>query len=84
VAVNYSIMPTMGLGWTLTALIVMVLGGLGNIPGTIIGGLILGLTESATSFFISSNYREVAGLILFILVLVFRSMGFLVPKRSKQ
>jgi branched-chain amino acid transport system permease protein len=76
VAINYSIQPSMGLGWTMKALIVMVLGGLGNIPGTIIGGLILGLTESTTSFFISSNYREVAGLILFILVLIFRSQGF--------
>ncbi len=83
VAINYSIMPTMGLGWTLKALIVMVLGGLGNIPGTIIGGLILGVTESTTSFFISSNYREVAGLILFMLVLVFRSQGFLGSKEGK-
>lgn len=84
VAINYSIMPTMGLGWTLKALIVMVLGGLGNIPGTIIGGLILGMTESATSFFINSNYREVAGLILFLLVLIFRSSSFSMPKRVKR
>ncbi len=75
VSINYSIQPSMGLGWTMKALIVMVLGGLGNIPGTIIGGLILGVTESATSFFISSNYREVAGLVLFILVLILRSQG---------
>jgi len=84
VAINYSIMPTMGLGWTLKALIVMVLGGFGNIPGTIIGGLILGVTESTTSFFISSNYREVAGLILFVLVLIFRSQGFFGSKEGKQ
>jgi branched-chain amino acid transport system permease protein len=71
VAVNYSIQPAMGLDWTMKALIVMVLGGLGNIPGTLVGGLILGVTESATSFFISSNYREVAGLVLFLLVLIF-------------
>jgi branched-chain amino acid transport system permease protein len=82
VAVNYSIMPTMGLDWTLKALIVMVLGGLGNIPGTFIGGLILGATESATAFFISSNYREVAGLVLFILVLIFRPQGLLGKKEG--
>lgn len=82
VAVNYSIMPTMGLGWTMKALIVMVLGGLGNIPGTFLGGLILGVTESATSFFINSNYREVAGLVLFILVLIFRPQGLFGTKES--
>jgi branched-chain amino acid transport system permease protein len=82
VTVNYSIQPAMGLGWTMKALIVMVLGGLGNIPGTFIGGLILGVTESATSFFISSNYREVAGLVLFILVLIFRPQGLFGTKES--
>jgi branched-chain amino acid transport system permease protein len=83
VSINYSIQPTMGLGWTMKALIVMVLGGLGNIPGTILGGLALGVTESATSFFISSNYREVAGLVLFILVLIARSQGLFKSKESK-
>jgi len=82
VAVNYSIMPSMGLNWTLKALIVMVLGGLGNIPGTLIGGLILGVTESATSFFINSNYREIAGLVLFLLVLIFRPQGLMGTKEA--
>jgi branched-chain amino acid transport system permease protein len=82
VTVNYSIQPAMGLGWTMKALIVMVLGGLGNIPGTFLGGLLLGVTESATSFFISSNYREVAGLVLFFLVLVFRPQGLFGTKES--
>jgi branched-chain amino acid transport system permease protein len=82
VTVNYSIQPAMGLGWTMKALIVMVLGGLGNIPGALIGGLILGVTESATSFFISSNYREVAGLVLFLLVLIFRPQGLFGAKES--
>ena len=82
VSVNYAIQPAMGLGWTMKALIVMVLGGLGSIPGTFIGGLVLGVTESATSFFISSNYREVAGLILFLLVLIFRPQGLFGTKES--
>jgi branched-chain amino acid transport system permease protein len=82
VTVNYSIQPAMGLDWTLKALIVMVLGGLGNIPGTFFGGLILGVTESATSFFISSNYREVAGLVLFLLVLIFRPQGLFGKKEG--
>jgi branched-chain amino acid transport system permease protein len=82
VTVNYSIQPAMGLDWTLKALIVMVLGGLGNIPGTFVGGLVLGVTESATSFFISNNYREVAGLVLFLLILIFRPQGLFGKKEG--
>jgi branched-chain amino acid transport system permease protein len=82
VAVNYSIEPSMGLNWTLKALIVMVLGGLGSITGTLVGGLLLGLTESVTSLLISNNYREVAGLVLFILILIFRPQGLFGTKEG--
>jgi len=82
VAVNYSIEPSMGLNWTLKALIVMVLGGLGSITGTLVGGLALGLTESATSLLLSNNYREVAGLVLFILILIFRPQGLFGTKEA--
>jgi branched-chain amino acid transport system permease protein len=75
VSVGYSIDPAMGLNWTLTSLIVMVLGGLGSIIGTFVGGIVLGITQSATGFFLSQSYREVVGLILFLLVLVFRPQG---------
>lgn len=75
VAVGYSIEPVMGMGWTLKSLVVMVLGGLGSITGTFVGGIILGVTESATGFFFSLTYREVVGLILFLLILIFRPQG---------
>ncbi len=75
VSVGYSIEPAMGLHWTLKALIVMVLGGLGSIVGTFVGGLVLGVAESATSYLISGTYREVVGLFIFILVLVLRPQG---------
>lgn len=75
VLVSYSVSPSIGLHWTLKSLIVMVLGGVGNFIGTFIGGILLGATESATAFFISGNYREVVGLILFLLILIFRPQG---------
>lgn len=80
VSVNFSIEPAMGLNWTLKAMIVMVLGGLGSITGTFIGGILLGVTESLTSILISSNYREVVGLLLFIIILIFRPQGLLGKK----
>lgn len=75
VSIGYSIQPAMGLEWTLIALIVMVLGGLGSIMGTFVGGLVLGVTQSATSFFIGGAYREIVGLLIFLLVLIFRPQG---------
>jgi branched-chain amino acid transport system permease protein len=82
VSVGYSIDPTMGMSWTLKSLIVMVLGGLGSITGTFVGGLVLGLTESATGYFLSLTYREVVGLVLFVLILIFRPQGLFGAKEG--
>lgn len=75
VSVGISVDPSMGLDWTLKGLVVLVLGGLGSMTGTLIGGIVLGVTESATAFFIGGNYRQIAGLVLFILILIFRPQG---------
>jgi branched-chain amino acid transport system permease protein len=75
VSVGYSIDPVMGMSWTLKSLVVMVLGGLGSLTGTFVGGIILGLTESATGYFLSLTYKEVVGLVLFVLILIFRPQG---------
>jgi branched-chain amino acid transport system permease protein len=75
VSVSFSVEPSMGMHWTLKSLIVMVLGGLGSFIGTFFGGILLGATESATGFFISGNYRQVVGLVLFLLILIFRPQG---------
>lgn len=82
VSVTFSVYPSMGMHWTLKALIVMVLGGLGSFTGTFLGGIVLGMTESTTAFLISGNYREVVGLLLFLLVLIFRPQGLLGSKRK--
>jgi branched-chain amino acid transport system permease protein len=82
VSVTFSVYPSMGMHWTLKALIVMVLGGLGSFTGTFLGGIILGATESVTAFLISGNYREVVGLLLFLLVLIFRPQGLLGAKEK--
>jgi branched-chain amino acid transport system permease protein len=82
VSVGYSIDPTMGMSWTLKSLVVMVLGGLGSLTGTFVGGLILGVTESATGYFFSLTYQEVVGLVLFLLVLIFRPQGLFGAKEG--
>ncbi len=75
VSVGYSIDPSMGLHWTLKALIVVVLGGLGSIVGTFAGGITLGVAESLSAFLLGGTYRDTVSLLIFILVLIFRPQG---------
>jgi branched-chain amino acid transport system permease protein len=75
VSVSFSVDPSMGMHWTLKSLIVMVLGGVGNFMGTFVGGILLGATESVTAFLNLGNYRQVVGLVLFLLILIFRPQG---------
>jgi branched-chain amino acid transport system permease protein len=82
VSVGYSVEPTMGLEWTLTSLIVMVLGGLGSFVGTFIAGLLLGITQSLTSFWLGGAYREMVALLLFLLVLLVRPQGLFGAKEG--
>ncbi|HEY7320447.1 MAG TPA: branched-chain amino acid ABC transporter permease [Candidatus Binatia bacterium] len=75
VSVSYSISPSIGLEWTLKALIVVVLAGLGSLFGCFAGGLLLGLAEATSVAFLGGPYREVVGLLLFLVILVARPQG---------
>jgi branched-chain amino acid transport system permease protein len=60
-----------------------ILGGLGSPVGALIGGLVLGLTESLTAGYLSSVYKDAASLVLLIAILLLRPQG-LVGKRLPQ
>ncbi|HEX2136636.1 MAG TPA: branched-chain amino acid ABC transporter permease [Microvirga sp.] len=64
-----------GAGYTLKAFVVTVLGGLGNIPAAIGGGLLLGLAEVIGASYLASEYRDAYGLLAFLLVLLLRPEG---------
>jgi branched-chain amino acid transport system permease protein len=75
ISLGYSVSPNIGLGWTLKALIVVVLAGLGSMRGIIVAGLFLGLTEGLAAVWLGGQFREVAALVLFLIVLSFRPQG---------
>ena len=54
-----------------------VLGGIGSIPGAVLGSLILGLTESFATGYVSSDYEDVFAFSMLVLILIFRPSGLL-------
>lgn len=75
VSISYSISPSIGIEWTLKSLIVVVLAGLGSPFGSFAGGILLGLAEATSVVFLGGPYREVVGLMLFLVVLIVRPQG---------
>ena len=61
----------------LKGFVAAVLGGLGNATGAVIGGLLLGVTESMTAGYLSSEYKDAVPFVLILLVLFFRPQGLL-------
>jgi branched-chain amino acid transport system permease protein len=67
--------PSISFDLTNKALIVLVLAGVGSLKGVLLGGFLLGAVEAASVFLVGAPYREVVGLVLFVLVLMFRPQG---------
>ncbi|MDX1636038.1 MAG: high-affinity branched-chain amino acid ABC transporter permease LivH [Marinobacter sp.] len=72
-----SIDPLFGFIAGLKAFTAAVLGGIGSIPGAMLGGLILGVSESMTSGYLSGEYQDVVSFGLLILILLFKPTGLL-------
>ena len=75
VLVTFSISPAIGLAWTLKALVVVVLAGMGSILGAFMAGLLLGVVENISTIWIGAEYQQVVGLMLFVAVLLVRPRG---------
>jgi branched-chain amino acid transport system permease protein len=77
---SYAVTPTIGEAWSIKALIVVVLAGMGRIGGVFFAGLLLGVVESVSVFFVGASYQEVVGLVIFVLVLMFKPQGLFTMK----
>jgi branched-chain amino acid transport system permease protein len=75
--------PDVGAFPAIKSIVIVVLGGMGSVPGAIIASFLLGVIESFGSLYISYQYRDTYGLVILILVLLFRPQG-LFGQRSRE
>jgi branched-chain amino acid transport system permease protein len=71
----FPIYPTMGLNPVLKAFVVLVIGGVGNLWGAIVGGFLLGILEILVTGYVSSQLQDIGTFAVLVLVLVFRPNG---------
>jgi branched-chain amino acid transport system permease protein len=77
VAVIYTFSPVMGDAFTMKSFVIVILGGLGSVPGAILGGITLGVVENLASYLLDPGYRDAIGFGLLLLVLIARPAGLL-------
>ena len=76
--------PLMGIMPGLKAFVAAVLGGIGILPGAVVGGIILGVIEALVSGFISSTFRDAAAFAILILVLLIKPSGLFGKNTSEK
>jgi branched-chain amino acid transport system permease protein len=82
---NYpKIDPLIGILYGLKAFVAAVLGGIGNIAGAALGGMIIGLVETFVSGYISSTYRDAIAFGILIIILLFKPTGLLGKKEIEK
>jgi branched-chain amino acid transport system permease protein len=80
IGIAFSFSPSSGASYLLSGFAIVVLGGLGNIFATLVAGIALGLLQSLGGVVLGDGYRELVGLVLFLLVLAVRPQGLLAAR----
>jgi branched-chain amino acid transport system permease protein len=78
----YAVDPGMGSAPMLKSFVIVIFGGLGSVPGAIVGGLVIGLTETLTGSYISYGFKDVFTFLIMIGMLLLRPQGLLGARRS--
>ncbi len=69
--------PALGPGYTLLAFIIVITGGLGSMPGALLGGVLIGLTEAMAGLIFTPSAKSMFGFAILVLVLLFRPQGII-------
>lgn len=70
-----SIVPTMGFAMTVKAFMIVIMGGLGSVPGALLGGFIIGLIDSFVGTLLASEVAHIIGFLTIFVILVFKPSG---------
>jgi branched-chain amino acid transport system permease protein len=73
----YYVFPSVGVYFVLTAFVIVVLGGMGNMVGALLGGIIIGITDSLSGYYIDPSLKEVVYFVMFLIVLLIRPSGIM-------
>jgi branched-chain amino acid transport system permease protein len=76
----FSVFPTVGLNFILIAFVVVVLGGMGSVEGALLGGILIGIIQNVSAYFVAPAYGQMFYFLLFLLVMIFRPSGLLGQK----
>lgn len=74
--------PAIGPAYTLLAFVIVITGGLGSMPGAIVGGILIGLTEALGGFFFTPSAKTMFSFAILVLVLLFRPQGIMGRKTA--
>src|SRR3954447_3098030 len=72
--------PPLGPAYTLLAFIIVIVGGLGSMPGALLGGVLIGLTEALAGLFFTPSAKSMFAFAILVLVLLFRPQGIMGKK----
>lgn len=74
------VFPGMGHLVILKAFVIIILGGMGSVPGAIIGGYILGFSESLGATYISNDYKDIIAFVILVIILTIKPTGLFVRR----
>ena len=77
ISLSYSLQPSMGDPFIITAFVCCVLGGLGTVQGALAGGLVYGVLEAFGSQYIGTGLQDAVALVVLLIVLIVRPRGIL-------
>jgi branched-chain amino acid transport system permease protein len=69
--------PMLGPGYTLLAFVIVITGGLGSMPGALVGGVLIGVTEALAGLLFTPSVKSMFAFAILVLVLLFRPQGIL-------